>query len=69
MGPATDKHQAPTHRLKLYVRAVIEFVLNISGYLDSAVTKQGLDCREFLLRDERKDAVKCAFFEIVGSLV
>ena len=24
MGPATDKHQAPTHRLKLYVRAVIE---------------------------------------------
>ena len=24
LGPATDKHQAPTHRLKLYVRAVIE---------------------------------------------
>ena len=24
MGPATDKLQAPTHRLKLYVRAVIE---------------------------------------------
>ena len=24
MGPATDKHQAPTHQLKLYVRAVIE---------------------------------------------
>ena len=24
MDPATDKHQAPTHRLKLYVRAVIE---------------------------------------------
>ena len=24
MGPATDKHQAPTHRFKLYVRAVIE---------------------------------------------
>ena len=24
VGPATDKHQAPTHRLKLYVRAVIE---------------------------------------------
>ena len=24
MGPATDKHQAPTHRLKLHVRAVIE---------------------------------------------
>ena len=24
MGQATDKHQAPTHRLKLYVRAVIE---------------------------------------------
>ena len=24
MGPATDKHQAPTHRLKLYVIAVIE---------------------------------------------
>ena len=24
MGPATDKHQAPTHRLKLFVRAVIE---------------------------------------------
>ena len=24
MGPATDKHQAPTHRLKLYIRAVIE---------------------------------------------
>ena len=23
-GLATDKHQAPTHRLKLYVRAVIE---------------------------------------------
>ena len=23
-GPATDKHWAPTHRLKLYVRAVIE---------------------------------------------
>ena len=22
--PATDKHQAPNHRLKLYVRAVIE---------------------------------------------
>ena len=21
VGPATDKHQAPTHRLKLYVRA------------------------------------------------
>ena len=24
VGPATDKHQAPTHQLKLYVRAVIE---------------------------------------------
>ena len=24
MGPATDKHQAPTHRLKLYARAVVE---------------------------------------------
>ena len=24
VGPATDKHQAPTHRLKLYVRVVIE---------------------------------------------
>ena len=24
MGPATDKHKAPTHQLKLYVRAVIE---------------------------------------------
>ena len=24
MGPATDKHQAPTHRLKFYIRAVIE---------------------------------------------
>ena len=24
VGPATDKHQSPTHRLKLYVRAVIE---------------------------------------------
>ena len=24
VGPATAKHQAPTHRLKLYVRAVIQ---------------------------------------------
>ena len=24
MGPATDKHQAPTHRLKLYSKAIIE---------------------------------------------
>ena len=24
MGPATEKHQTPTHRLKLYVGAVIE---------------------------------------------
>ena len=24
VGSATDKHQAPTHRLKHYVRAVIE---------------------------------------------
>ena len=24
VGPATDKHQAPTHGLKLYVRAIIE---------------------------------------------
>ena len=24
VGPATDKHQAPTHQLKLHVRAVIE---------------------------------------------
>ena len=24
VGPATDKHQAPTHRSKLYVRAIIE---------------------------------------------
>ena len=24
VGPATDKHQAPTHKLKLYIRAVIE---------------------------------------------
>ena len=24
MGPATDKHQTPTLRLKLYVRAIIE---------------------------------------------
>ena len=24
VGPATDKHKAPTHPLKLYVRAVIE---------------------------------------------
>ena len=26
VGPATDKHQAPTHQLKLYARAVIESV-------------------------------------------
>ena len=25
VGPAADKHQAPTHQLKLYVRAVIEY--------------------------------------------
>ena len=25
VGPATYKHQTPTHRLKLYVRAAIEF--------------------------------------------
>ena len=25
VGPATDKHQAPTNRLKLEVRAVIEY--------------------------------------------
>ena len=24
VGPATDKHQAPSHRLKLYVRPIIE---------------------------------------------
>ena len=24
VGPATDKHQTPTHQLKLYVRAVIK---------------------------------------------
>ena len=24
VGPATDKHQAPTHRSKLYIRAVIQ---------------------------------------------
>ena len=24
MGPATDKHQAPTHQLKIYVSAVLE---------------------------------------------
>ena len=24
VGPVTDKHQAPTHRLKIYVRVVIE---------------------------------------------
>ena len=24
VGPATEKYQAPTHRLKLYVQAVIE---------------------------------------------
>ena len=24
VGPATDKDQAPTHRLKIYVRAFIE---------------------------------------------
>ena len=29
MGPATDKHQAPTHRLKLYVRAVISTSLTM----------------------------------------
>ena len=26
MGPATDKHQAPIHRFKLYVRANIESI-------------------------------------------
>ena len=30
MGSATDKHQAPTHRLKLYVRAVIESEPNLA---------------------------------------
>ena len=25
VGPATDKHQAPTHQLKLYVKAVEEY--------------------------------------------
>ena len=25
VGPATDKHEAPTHQLKIYLRAVIEW--------------------------------------------
>ena len=28
VGPGTDKHQAPTHRLKLYIRAIIEYFYN-----------------------------------------
>ena len=38
------------------------------GYVDSAITKQGHDCKEFLLRDDRKDAVKCLFYEVVSIL-
>ena len=37
-----------------------------SGFLDSAVIKQGHDRKEFLLRDERKDALQCVFYEIVS---
>ena len=33
MGPATDKHQAPTHRLKLYVR------VNVKPFLFQIVQK------------------------------
>ena len=36
--------------------------------MDSAITKQGHDCKEFLLRDDRKDAVKCLFYEVVSIL-
>ena len=46
MGPATDKHQAPTHQLKLYVRAVIESEGGLNAFywyqifaLDSAVVE------------------------------
>ena len=40
MGPATDKHQAPTHRLKLYVRAVIESEANIATTMVCGVILQ-----------------------------
>ena len=37
-----------------------------AGYVDSAITKQRHDCKEFLLRDDRKEAVKCLFYEVVS---
>ena len=37
MGPATDKHQAPTHRLKLYVRAQLVIQHDLASTLDKGV--------------------------------
>ena len=43
MGPATDKHQAPTHRLKLYVRAVIE--QGRRHVFKSGPAEEAIECR------------------------
>ena len=37
-GPATDKHQVPTHQLKVYVRAVIE------SEASTSCTRSNLQC-------------------------
>ena len=47
MGPATDKHQAPTHRLKLYVRAVIESYLSLAVFQSRILIYAGSNISRF----------------------
>ena len=44
MGPATDKHQAPTQRLKLYVRAIIESEACLAGVIMLDDNSQEMRC-------------------------
>ena len=43
MGPATDKHQAPTHRLKLYVCLQMLSADDMSDILMQKVKYNGFD--------------------------
>ncbi|XP_052799337.1 spermatogenesis-associated protein 22-like [Mya arenaria] len=42
----------------------VQIVFEVFGFLDSAIARGKGNCREFLVRDEKKAALKCVFYEI-----
>ncbi|XP_060558831.1 spermatogenesis-associated protein 22-like [Ruditapes philippinarum] len=46
----------------------VQIIFELFGQLDSATTKGSMECKEFLIRDEKKNDVTCVFYEIDRQL-